>query len=116
MNHAWRPDIHGPLQRSIYLGRNVVPLGSLTGHLEVLHRLDLCDAGDSVDIVPGQRNIESFSTDEFSVSDALGGITPHGNYASTDRQPIDRRIELYGCHFEQDAASLGRGAPHGPGI
>ena len=61
MHHARQLDVHGPFQRAVHLGGNVVALRRLADDLEFLHRLDLGHAGGRVDVVPRQRDIESSS-------------------------------------------------------
>ena len=116
MNHSGKPDVHGPSQRAVHLGRNVVALGRLADDLEFLYRLHFCLTGGSVDVVTGQHDIEPLSADQFSVSDFLGGICFHSNHALVDGELIDRHPKPRGCQIQQDSPSLSSHAPHGPAI
>ena len=116
MNHAGKLDVHGPFQRAVHLGRNVVALRRLADDLEFLHRLHLRHAGGRVDVVARQRDIEPLSADQFSVGDFPRGIRFHGDHAVADGELIDRHAEPRGCHLQQHPPSLGRHAPHGPAI
>ena len=116
MNHARQLHVHGPFQRAVHLGGNVVALRRLADDLEFLHRLHLGHAGGRVDVVARQRDVESLSADQFSVGDALGRIGLHRDHAVADRKLIDRHAEPRGSHLQQHPPRLGRDAPHGPAI
>ena len=49
VKHAWKLDVHGPFQRTIHLGRDVVTGDRLSDDLEFLNRLDLGHTGRGVD-------------------------------------------------------------------
>ena len=116
MNHAGKLDVHGPFQRAVHLGRNVIALQRLADDLEVLYRLHLCHTGGRIDVVARQRDIEPFSADQFSVGDFPGGIGFDGDHALADGELIDRHTKPCGCHLQQDSPGLGSDAPHGPAI
>ncbi len=85
-------------------------------NLRSCYRFDFGHAGNRVDIVSRQRDIESLSANQLSVSDALGWIGFHRNHAGANGKLIHRHAEPRGSHLQQHPASLGRGAPHGPGV
>ncbi len=86
VHHARQLDVHRPLQRAVDLGGNVVALRRLADDLQLLHRLDLRDAGRRVDVVAGQRDVELLAADQLAVGDALRRIGLHGDHGGADRE------------------------------
>ena len=84
MNHAGGLNVAGPSQRAVHLGGYVVALRRLAHHLEFLYRFHLGHTGCRVDVVTGQRDIESLSSDQFAVGDFPGGIRFHTDHALAD--------------------------------
>jgi hypothetical protein len=116
VHHARKLDVDGPFQRAVHLRGDVVALRRLADDPEILHGLDLGRAGGCVDIVAGQRDVESFpprsspyvtlfeGSDLTVTSALLTGEIRHGHC-----QPGRG-------HVEQHAASLGGHAPHRPTV
>ena len=116
VNHARKLHVHGPFQRAVHLGRNVVALWRPAHDLEVLYRFYLRLTCGRVDVVSRQRDIEPLSPDQLSVSDAPRGIRFHGDHALADGELIDRDGKPRGCHLQQNPPGLGSHAPHRPAI
>ena len=116
VHHARKLDVDGPFQRAVHLRGDVVALRRLADAPEILHRLDLGRAGGCVDIVAGQRDVESFSSDQLAVGDLFRGIRLDGDEGVADGELRHRNCQPGRGHFEQHAARLGGHAPHRPAV
>ena len=116
VHHARQVDVHGPLQRPIDLGGNVVSFRRLPDHFEILHCLHSCRAGGRVDISAGQRDVEPLAADQFAVGDLFRRIALRRDDAISDGQLIDRQAKLRRRHVEQDSSRFGRHAAHRPAV
>ena len=116
MHHARNVHVHGPLERAVHLGGNVVALRRVADNLELLNRLDLRHAGGRVDVVPRERDVEALAANQLAVGDAPGRLRLHADHGVAHLEPIDRHAEVRGRHLEQHAPRLRGDAAHRPAV
>jgi len=116
VHHAGKLDVHGPLQRTIHLGGNVVALRRRADDLHRLYVLHLRRAGGRIGVVAGQPDVEASPANQFAVGDPLRRVGRDGDDALADDELGGRHAEVHGCQIEQDAPGFGRHAAHRPSV
>ena len=113
MHHAGHLRIDRPLERAIDLRRDVVSLRRRADDLELLHVLELRDAGGRVDVVAGQRDVEALAADQLAECHLLRWIRGDRHHAVADDELSDRHAESRRRHLQQHASRFGGDTAHG---
>ena len=116
MHHAGQLDVHGPFQRPIHFGRNIIALGGLAHHLQFLYGLHLGQAGGGIDVGAGERHMEALAANEFAVGHFLGWVSLERNDAIADGELIGRYAKALRRQFQHHAAGFGRHPPGRPAV
>ena len=116
VQHAGQLHVHGPLQRAVHLGRDVVALRRLTDDLQLLHGLDRRHARGGVGVLAGQGDVEALAADQLAVGDALRRVGGDAHHAFADGERGHGHTESRGCHLQQHPARFRRDAAHRPAV
>ena len=116
MHHVRKPDVHGPLERSVHFGRDVVSRQRPADDLQVLHRLDARYSGGRVYVASREHDIKASAADQLSVRDRTGRIPLYRDHAVADSELVHGHAELPRRHLQQDPAGLCGDAAHGPAV
>ena len=116
VKHARQLHADGPLERAVDLRRDVEAPRRLADHPELLDGLDLRDAGRRIDVLAGQRDVESLPADQFAIRHAPRRVVPDRDDAVADGEAIGRHAKSRRRHLQQHAPCLGRDAPHRPAV
>ena len=116
VQHAGHLHVHGPGQRPVDLGRNVVARHRLTDDAQLLHGLHGGRAGRRVDVASRERDVEALAADELGIRDRLRRIGLRRDRAVAHGELGDRRAQALRAELEQHAPRFGGDSAHRPTV